>query len=50
MTYATAMAVTAVTVFLGAILITALGRERRGIQFGVTAAGEETTVAELLPE
>jgi SHS family lactate transporter-like MFS transporter len=50
MSYATAMAVTAVTVFLGAILITALGRERRGIQFGLTTAGEEITVAELIPE
>lgn len=35
MSYAIAMAATAVTVFAGAILITALGRERRGIQFGV---------------
>ncbi len=40
MSYATAMAVTAVTVFTGAIIITVLGRERRGIQFGgpVTAS------------
>lgn len=34
MSYATAMAFTAVTVFVGAIIITALGRERRGITFG----------------
>ncbi len=34
MSYATAMALTAVTVFVGAILITALGRERHGIRFG----------------
>jgi SHS family lactate transporter-like MFS transporter len=32
--YATAMALTAVTVFGGAILMTALGRERHGIHFG----------------
>jgi MFS transporter, SHS family, lactate transporter len=34
MTYAIAMALTCVTVFSGAILITALGREKRGIRFG----------------
>jgi MFS transporter, SHS family, lactate transporter len=34
MSFATAMAITAATVFAGAILITALGREKRGIQFG----------------
>ena len=34
MSYATAMALTAVTVFVGAIIITALGRERHGIHFG----------------
>jgi SHS family lactate transporter-like MFS transporter len=34
MSYAVAMASTAVTVFAGAILITYLGRERRGIRFG----------------
>jgi MFS transporter, SHS family, lactate transporter len=33
-TYANAMALTAITVFTGAIVITALGRERRGIRFG----------------
>jgi SHS family lactate transporter-like MFS transporter len=32
--YATAMALTAVTVFTGAIVVTALGREQRGIHFG----------------
>jgi SHS family lactate transporter-like MFS transporter len=32
--YATAMALTAVTVFAGAIVMTALGRERHGIHFG----------------
>ena len=34
MSYATAMALTAVTVFVGAIIITAVGRERHGIHFG----------------
>jgi len=34
MSYATAMALTAVTVFIGAIVMTGLGRERRGIDFG----------------
>jgi SHS family lactate transporter-like MFS transporter len=34
MSYSIAMALTALTVFAGAILITALGRERRGIRFG----------------
>ncbi len=34
MSYAMAMSVTAVTVFAGAILIIALGREKRGIHFG----------------
>src|SRR5882762_6424002 len=34
MSYATAMALTAVTVFVGAIIITAMGRERHGIHFG----------------
>lgn len=32
--YAMAMSLTAVTVFAGAILVIALGREKRGIQFG----------------
>lgn len=34
MSYATATALTALTVFTGAIVMTALGRERRGIHFG----------------
>lgn len=34
MSYSTAMAATAITVFIGAIVMTALGRERRGIHFG----------------
>src|SRR3977135_4533622 len=34
MSYANAMSVTAVTVFVGAVLIIALGREKRGIKFG----------------
>jgi len=38
MSYATAMALTAVTVFGGAIVMTALGRERRGIHFGSHSA------------
>ena len=34
MSYATAMSVTAVTVFAGAVLAIALGREKHGISFG----------------
>ncbi len=34
MSYARAMSFTAVTVFAGAVLIIALGREKRGIKFG----------------
>jgi SHS family lactate transporter-like MFS transporter len=34
MSYASAMSVTAVTVFVGAVLIIALGREQHGIKFG----------------
>jgi len=34
--YPTTMALTGVTVFLGAIVVTAVGRERRGIRFGET--------------
>ena len=34
MSFATAMALTALTVFLGAIIVIALGRERHGIHFG----------------
>jgi MFS transporter, SHS family, lactate transporter len=35
MSYSKAMAVTALTVFLGAIIITAIGRERHGVRFGL---------------
>jgi SHS family lactate transporter-like MFS transporter len=48
MSYSNAMALTAVTVFTGAILITALGRERRGIHFGGKAP--DSPIPELLPE
>jgi hypothetical protein len=34
MSYATAMSLTAVTVFAGAALVISLGREKRGIHFG----------------
>jgi len=34
LSYATAMAVTALTVFIGGILVIALGKERRGVEFG----------------
>jgi SHS family lactate transporter-like MFS transporter len=34
MRYSTAMSLIALTVFVGAAVITALGRERRGLQFG----------------
>jgi SHS family lactate transporter-like MFS transporter len=34
MSYATAMSLTAVTVFSGAVLVIALGREKHGINFG----------------
>ena len=34
MSYAMAMSITAVTVFAGAVLVIALGREKRGIHFG----------------
>ncbi len=51
MSYAAAMALTAVTVFIGAIIITALGREQRGIRFGAQARGSIAVVsADLLPE
>lgn len=50
MTYALAMALTAVTVFLGAILITALGREKRGIRFGGNPGDSTTGGVELMPE
>jgi len=47
MSYAVAMALTAATVFTGAILITALGREQHGIHFG---AQSPDLTAELVPE
>jgi SHS family lactate transporter-like MFS transporter len=51
MSYAAAMALTAVTVFIGAIIITALGREQRGIRFGGQARGSIAIVStDLLPE
>jgi SHS family lactate transporter-like MFS transporter len=51
MSYAMAMALTAVTVFTGAIIVTALGREQRGIRFGRDVAGSTPAVArDLLPE
>ena len=34
MSYATAMSLTAVTVFAGAAIVIALGREKPGIKFG----------------
>src|SRR5256886_2381009 len=49
--YATAMALTAVTVFAGAIVITALGREHRGRHFGGRHPGSTTVLgSELVPE
>jgi SHS family lactate transporter-like MFS transporter len=51
MSYATAMALTAVTVFTGAVIITALGREKRGIQFGGHVSPSSPTVEpNLVPE
>jgi len=51
MSYATAMALTAVTVFTGAIVMTALGRERRGIHFGSRAGPSKyTREPALVPE
>ena len=52
MSYATAMALTAVTVFTGAIIVTALGREKRGIQFGgrPASASSPTIDPNLVPE
>src|SRR5947207_7694163 len=38
--YATAMSLTAVTVFAGAVLVIALGREKRGIKFGEAEINE----------
>jgi SHS family lactate transporter-like MFS transporter len=40
MSYAWAMSLTAVTVFAGAVLVIALGREQRGIKFGEVEISE----------
>ncbi|HEX4470001.1 MAG TPA: hypothetical protein VH080_10715, partial [Gemmatimonadaceae bacterium] len=43
-TYANSMAITAATVFIGGAIVASVGRERRGMLFGVTsvpAAGEQ---------
>jgi len=49
--YPTAMALTAITVFSGAILITSLGREQRGIHFGGPLTDQKgAEIAELVPE
>ncbi len=51
MQYPKAMALTAVTVFAGAIIITAVGREKRGIHFGGSAsASTPATKPTLVPE
>jgi len=51
MSYAMAMALTAVTVFTGAIIVTALGQEQRGIRFGRHVPGSTPAVArDLLSE
>ena len=51
MSYPMAMALTAVTVFTGAIIVTALGQEQRGIRFGRHDPGSTPAVArDLLPE
>jgi SHS family lactate transporter-like MFS transporter len=49
--YATAMALTAVTVFGGAILMTAVGREQHGIHFGSNLSDSPSPPGpELIPE
>ena len=51
MSYATAMALTALTVFTGAVIITALGHEKRGIQFGGDVSASSRTIEpNLVPE
>ena len=51
MSFATAMALTAATVFTGAIIIIALGREQRGIHFGGRMPGSVAPEdSELVPE
>jgi SHS family lactate transporter-like MFS transporter len=49
-TYSMVMALTAVTIFGGAILITALGREKRGIRFGGPESESSSPVIELVTE
>jgi SHS family lactate transporter-like MFS transporter len=49
MSYSTAMALTAVTVFIGAIVMTGLGRERRGIHFG-SQSSTSLPEPQLVPE
>jgi len=44
-TYGTAMALTGVTVFSGAAIVTALGREKRGHEFGQDPASAASTSA-----
>lgn len=49
--YASAMALTAVTVFSGAIFMIALGRERHGIHFGQSPSDSTVQpIPELIPE
>src|SRR5436190_17065501 len=50
MSYAVAMALTAVTVFVGAIIITAVGRERYGIEFGRASSTHSSAESVLIPE
>jgi MFS transporter, SHS family, lactate transporter len=50
MTYASAMALTVVTVFAAAIITTALGREQRGIEFGGASPDLTSRVTKLVPE
>jgi SHS family lactate transporter-like MFS transporter len=51
MSYSMAMALTAFVVFTGAIIVTALGREKRGIQFAGRAAPSSPTIEpNLIPE
>jgi SHS family lactate transporter-like MFS transporter len=51
MSYSMAMAITALIVFTGAIIVTALGREKRGIQFAGHAAPSSASIEpNLVPE
>ena len=49
MSFAAAMTLTAVTVFLGAIIVSALGREKRGIHFGAGRAHLGVAARTLAP-